>query len=292
MFPITLYLMAETSNIFDSIEDAVNETVGGLIPQTLEFLKDLILAVIIFYLGKKLIKIGLHVTERYFNKLKMEASVSGFLLALIKAVLYILLVAVIVVNVLGVERSSIAALIGSAGLSIGLALQGGLSNFAGGVLILLMKPFRVGDYIISGGNEGTVTSIDIFYTRLVSLDNRLIVMPNGTLSNNNIVNVTNEPNRRLELLIPIEYSENIQRVKDLILNIINQNNMILKDQEIRVFVNSLNDSSISIGLRVWVASEDYLTLKWQLLELIKNEFDVHGIRIPFNQLDVTIRNPM
>lgn len=292
MFPITLYLMAETSNIFGSIEDAVNETVGGLIPQTLEFLKDLILAVIIFYLGKKLIKIGLHVTERYFNKLKMEASVSGFLLALIKAVLYILLVAVIVVNVLGVERSSIAALIGSAGLSIGLALQGGLSNFAGGVLILLMKPFRVGDYIISGGNEGTVTSIDIFYTRLVSLDNRLIVMPNGTLSNNNIVNVTNEPNRRLELLIPIEYSENIQRVKDLILNIINQNNMILKDQEIRVFVNSLNDSSISIGLRVWVASEDYLTLKWQLLELIKNEFDVHGIRIPFNQLDVTIRNPM
>jgi small conductance mechanosensitive channel len=292
MFPITLYLMAETSNIFGSIEDAVNETVGGLIPQTLEFLKDLILAVIIFYLGKKLIKIGLHVTERYFNKLKMEASVSGFLLALIKAVLYILLVAVIVVNILGVERSSIAALIGSAGLSIGLALQGGLSNFAGGVLILLMKPFRVGDYIISGGNEGTVTSIDIFYTRLVSLDNRLIVMPNGTLSNNNIVNVTNEPNRRLELLIPIEYSENIQRVKDLILNIINQNNMILKDQEIRVFVNSLNDSSISIGLRVWVASEDYLTLKWQLLELIKNEFDVHGIRIPFNQLDVTIRNPM
>lgn len=292
MFPITLYLMAETSNIFGSIEDAVNETVGGLIPQTLEFLKDLILAVIIFYLGKKLIKIGLHVTERYFNKLKMEASVSGFLLALIKAVLYILLVAVIIVNVLGVERSSIAALIGSAGLSIGLALQGGLSNFAGGVLILLMKPFRVGDYIISGGNEGTVTSIDIFYTRLVSLDNRLIVMPNGTLSNNNIVNVTNEPNRRLELLIPIEYSENIQRVKDLILNIINQNNMILKDQEIRVFVNSLNDSSISIGLRVWVASEDYLTLKWQLLELIKNEFDVHGIRIPFNQLDVTIRNPM
>jgi small conductance mechanosensitive channel len=292
MFPITLYLMAETSNIFGSIEEAVNETVGGLIPQTLEFLKDLILAVVIFYLGKKLIKIGLHVTERYFNKLKMEASVSGFLLALIKAVLYILLVAVIVVNILGVERSSIAALIGSAGLSIGLALQGGLSNFAGGVLILLMKPFRVGDYIISGGNEGTVTSIDIFYTRLVSLDNRLIVMPNGTLSNNNIVNVTNEPNRRLELLIPIEYSENIQRVKELIFSIINQNNMILKDQEIRVFVNSLNDSSISIGLRVWVASEDYLTLKWQLLELIKNEFDVHGIRIPFNQLDVTIRNPM
>ncbi|MDF2473185.1 MAG: MscS Mechanosensitive ion channel [Anaerocolumna sp.] len=289
MYQQIAFLEAPTTSFIQSLEKAVNNSVGSLIPQALEFLKDLVIAILILYLGKKLIKYGLHILERYFNKLKMEASVSGFLLALIKAVIYILLVAIIVVNVLGIERSSIAALIGSAGLSIGLALQGGLSNFAGGVLILLMKPFRVGDYIISGGNEGTVTAIDIFYTRLVSLDNRLIVMPNGILSNNNIVNVTNEPNRRLELLLPIEYAENIQRVKELILNLLYQNDKILKDEEIRVFVSSLNDSSISIGLRVWVASEDYLTLKWQLLEEIKNQFDTNGIRIPFNQLDVTIR---
>ncbi|MDF2608796.1 MAG: MscS Mechanosensitive ion channel [Lachnospiraceae bacterium] len=289
MYQQIAFLEAPATSFIQSLEKAVNNSLGSLIPQALEFLKDLVIAILILYLGKKLIKYGLHILERYFNKLKMEASVSGFLLALIKAVLYILLVAIIVVNVLGIERSSIAALIGSAGLSIGLALQGGLSNFAGGVLILLMKPFRVGDYIISGGNEGTVTAIDIFYTRLVSLDNRLIVMPNGILSNNNIVNVTNEPNRRLELLLPIEYAENIQRVKELILNLLNQNDKILKDEEIRVFVSSLNDSSISIGLRVWVASDDYLSLKWQLLEEIKNQFDTNGIRIPFNQLDVTIR---
>lgn len=286
MYHNLTFLETKTTNYVTYVKNIIRD----VIPQGLTFIKNLFFAILIFYIGKKLIKYVTHLLEKYFNKTKMEASVSGFLVALIKALCYILLVTNIIVNILGVQESSFVALIGSAGLSIGLALQGGLSNFAGGILILLLKPFRVGDYIIAGGNEGTVTTIDIFYTRLVTFDNKVLVMPNGTLSNNNIMNVTNEPFRRLDLLIPISFNENIEKVKDILLNILNDNDMVLKDHEINVFVNNFDPSSISIGIRVWVLNENYWTLKWNLLENIKKDFDMNVIKIPYNQLDVNINN--
>jgi small conductance mechanosensitive channel len=267
----------------------INTILNKLLYDGIDFLIKLLIAFVVFFVGKKIIKLIIHLLDKYFNRSKIEVSVAGFLTAVIRSILNIALLAIIIFPLLGVASSSIVALIGSAGLSIGLALQGGLSNFAGGVLILILKPFRVGDYIISGSNEGTVTAIDIFYTKLLTFDNKLLVMPNGALANGNIINVSNEPTRRLEINVLIDYSENIQKVKDILLHIGEKNELVLKDQEITVFVTSFDPSAIKIGMRVWVANENFWILKWQLLETIKNEFDVNKITIPFDQLDVNIR---
>jgi small conductance mechanosensitive channel len=265
-------------NLFFSI---MNEGIG--------FILKLIFAIFIIIIGKKLIRILIGILEKNFNRTKMEASVSGFLLALIRALLYVVLFSIIISEIVGIQRASVVALIGSAGLSIGLALQGSLSNFAGGVLILLLKPFRVGDYIISGVNEGTVTSIDIFYTRLLTVDNRLLVMPNGSLSNANIINVTYEPIRRLDIFILVDYSENIKKVKDILTEIAQNNEMVLKENDITVFVNSFEPTAINVGIRVWVLKENFWNLKCQLLEEIKSKFDENQVMIPVEPIKINMK---
>lgn len=262
---------------------------GGILTYGFAFIKTIVLTILYVFIGKKLINFILKILNKYFEKSSLEVSVTGFLSTFVKAALYIILITIIVVEVIGIQSSTVIALLGSAGLSIGLALQGGLSNFAGGVLILLLKPFRVGDYIISEGYEGTVTAIDIFYTKLLTFDNRLLVMPNGTLSNSNIINVTNEPNRRLDILIPISYNEDIKHVKGLLEDIIISSDMILKEQNIDVFVSQFEQSALQIGIRVWVLKENYWILKWELLEKIKNVFDENKISLQINQMDVNIK---
>lgn len=259
------------------------------LPMLIDFGKILLIALVVYLVGRKLIRLVLKILGRSFTKSKVEPSVESFLMAVSKVLLNILLL-IIVVSIIGVPTSSLVALVGSAGLAIGLAVQGSLSNFAGGVLILLMKPFRLGDYIISEGNEGTVTSIDIFYTRMLTADNRMVVIPNGTLSNSSITNVTNEPIRRLDLTISIDYSENIKRVKDILENLVKKQELILEEYESNIFVNSFDPSAIKIGVRVWVATENYWTLKFIMMEQIKEAFDEHQITIPFEQLDVNIHN--
>ena len=266
----------------------LEKVLNSFLSDALFFLKGLIIAIIILMIGKKLIKLIIHILGKYFVRSKLDYSVTRFLTAFIRAILYIILL-VLAVRFIGVDTSSIVALVGSVGLTLGLALQGSLSNFAGGVLILILKPFRTGDYIIIGSNEGTVTSIDIFYTKLVTFDNRLLIMPNGVLSNTNIVNVTNEPRRRLDINLPINYSENIKKVRDILLSIVQNNEMVLQDYDITVVVNSFDPSSINIGLRVWVATENYWPLKWGLLEQIKSQFDENEITIQLNQLDVNLK---
>lgn len=278
------------SNMKTILNDYFNNGIKGIVEEGLNFILKIIFAIIIVVIGKKLIRFLTSLLDKYFRRTKMEISVAGFLLAMIRAGLYIMLAVFIITGIIGIESTPIVAIVGSAGLSIGLALQGSLSNFAGGVLILLLKPFRVGDYIITGTNEGTVTAIDIFYTRMLTLDNRLLVMPNGTLSNANIINVTYEPVRRLDIPILIDYSENIKKVKDLLTEIAGGHEKVIKDREISVFVNSFDPSAINIGVRVWTLKEDYWTLKCELLEDIKNKFDENKITIPFDQLDVNIRN--
>lgn len=182
------------------------------------------------------------------------------------------------------------ALVGSVGLTVGLALQGSLSNFAGGVLLLVLKPFIVGDYIVAQGLEGTVTKIDIFYTTVLTVDNRTIVLPNGTLSNGNIVNVTHEPTRRLDLIVPIGYEDDIRKVKALLLSIANHHTeQILQDHDVVVMVSDFGDDAVEIAFRVWVKKEDYWTTRSDLLEEIKYTFDEQHITIPFHQLDVFMK---
>lgn len=291
--PIETKPPAETMPPLDLAEATpkeVAEWVTKLANQFLGFLKLLAIAVVVIVLGRKLIKWLTKIVHRSLDKSNLDEGVTKFLISAMGISLNVILV-IIAASIVGLETGSLVALVGSAGLALGLALQGSLSNFAGGILILIMKPFRMGDYIIASGNEGNVTTMDIFYTKLTTPDNRIIVIPNGTLSNSNIVNVTSEPVRRLDLTISIDYSENIKKVKDILLQLANQNDMVLKEEyESSVFVGSFDPSAISIGLRVWVATDNYWALKWELLERIKETFDKEGVQIPFDQLDVNLNS--
>ncbi|WP_310604521.1 mechanosensitive ion channel family protein [Anaerosporobacter sp.] len=253
------------------------------------FAVKLLIVLLIWFIGKKVIKVILHIFDKTFTRSNLESSVTSFLMAVIKAILYGILVAVLV-DKIGMDTSSLVAILGTATLSVGLALQGSLSNFAGGVLILIMKPFRVGDYIVTPDKEGTVTGLDIFYTRMLTADNRLVVIPNGTLSNSNIINVTHEPVRRLDLAVSIDYSENIKKVRDIIDQLMREHELVLKDRDTQIFVNSFDPSAINIGIRMWVNTGDYWTLKCDILEKIKEAFDANNVTIPFDQLDVNITN--
>lgn len=280
-----------TANVSAEVEKSVivlAEWVEKLKESAVDFGLKLILALICLFIGKKLIKWIKKLINRSFERANMDEGVHKFLNSLIGISLNIILI-VAVIGILDVQTTSLAAIVGSAGLTLGLALQGSLSNFAGGVLILIMKPFRIGDYIVANGMEGTVTSIDIIYTRLLTIDNQKVVIPNGGLANSNIVNVTNEEVRRLDLLIPVAYESDIKQVKLILSHLLEKQEFVMKEEPISIYVDNFLDSAISIGIRVWTKKENYWKLKWELLEKIKETFDKEKISIPFNQLDVNIK---
>ncbi len=245
----------------------------------------LIYVIIILLVGGKLIKLitKLITKGKGFNKL--DKSVSGFVLSFVKVTLNVLLI-VIVASVIGIPSTSIITLLGSAGVAIGLAMQGGLSNIAGGLIILIFKPFRVGDFIDTHTDSGTVKNISLFYTTLITPDNRIISIPNGSLANSPSVNYSNEKMRRLDIDLDVSYNNAIDDVKKCIMKIISKESRINKDNEIFVRVTEYKDSSIKYTIRVWVLRDDYWSVKFDLLENIKNEFDKEQIQIPYNQLDV------
>ena len=258
-------------------------------PLALAFIWKLVVVLVIFFVGKKLINLLLKLVKKGFEKTKVEEGVSGFIGSVLNVILYFLLV-MIIANVVGIATTSAVALVGSVGLTVGMALQGSLSNFAGGVLILVLKPFVVGDYVVAQGLEGTVTKIDLFYTTILTTDNRTVVMPNGALSNGNIVNVTHEPVRRLDLIVPIGYGDDIRQVKAILLGIADHHaERILQDRDIAVMVGDFGDDAVEIAFRVWVKKEDYWALRSDLLEDIKYTFDEQHITIPFHQLDVFMK---
>ncbi len=259
-----------------------------LVPILIDFGKKLIAVIIFILIAKKVISWLKKVLEKSLSHTNLDEGVSKFLLSLTNISLNALLV-IIAINMMGIATGSITAILGSIGVTLGLALQGSLSNLFGGVLILIMQPFKIGDYIIAGSDEGTVTDIDIFYTKLLTVDNRKVVVPNGGLSNQSIVNVTNEEARRLDLKIPIEYSENISKVKGILWGLIKDEAMIIKEPEPVVVVSDFVDSAVIMEIRAWTKTDDYWTLKWKLLEQIKEQFDANNIVIPFNQLEVTIK---
>ncbi|SHO45132.1 mechanosensitive ion channel family protein [Anaerocolumna xylanovorans] len=239
----------------------------------------ILITLLVYFIGKKVIKMLLDMVERAFNRGKMEAGAKGFLLAFMRAIFYIILIWIILVQIFSVKDASLVAVLGSAGLSIGLALQGGLSNLAGGIIILLLRPFKVGDCIIYTTNEGTVISIDIFYTKMLTADNRLVVMPNGALSNSSIINISNEKERRLDITIAVSSSENIDRVKNILDGIIKQNDNIIKETANSIFVSSFDAGTVSLSVRVWVKTEDYTAAKSKLLESVKKEFEENQIKM-------------
>lgn len=272
-----------------SLSEKISEQWNLFWPAALKVLGTILIAFIIFLIGKKLIRWAVRLIGKAFERMQMEPGVAGFISSVLKAVLYFLLF-MIIANVVGIATASVVALVGSVGLTIGLALQGSLSNFAGGVLILLLKPFRVGDYILAQGLEGVVTKVDLFYTSLLTVDNRTVVLPNGVLSNGSIVNVTHEPERRLDLLIPIGYGDDIRTVKELLRKIADRHSdKILQSRDITTIVGDFGDDAIEIAFRVWVKKEDYWDVRAALLEDVKYMFDEQGITIPFHQLDVFMK---
>lgn len=261
----------------------------GMVPSLLSFLVQVIVAIIVLLIGSRIIKFLLKLIRKSLDRSKVEAGVVTFLCSLVKYSLYFVL-AMIILAQFGVTTSSVVAVLGSAGLTLGLALQGSLSNFAGGVLILLLKPFVVGDYIIDGatGQEGTVSSITIFYTKLLTVDNRMILIPNGTLSNSSITNVTHMEKRRIDLLIGVSYEANLAKTKQVLLDVVKSEDKILPGEPVDVYVSELADSSVQMGVRAWVKTEDYWPIRWKMTEDIKNALDANGISIPYPQMDVTI----
>lgn len=268
---------------------AIRTYLEGMVPSLLSFLVQVIVAIIVLLIGSRIIKFLLKLIRKSLERSKVEAGVVTFLCSLVKYSLYFVL-AMIILAQFGVTTSSVVAVLGSAGLTLGLALQGSLSNFAGGVLILLLKPFVVGDYIIDGatGQEGTVSSITIFYTKLLTVDNRMILIPNGTLSNSSITNVTHMEKRRIDLLIGVSYEANLAKTKQVLLDVVKSEDKILPGEPVDVYVSELADSSVQMGVRAWVKTEDYWPIRWKMTEDIKNALDANGISIPYPQMDVTV----
>lgn len=233
----------------------------------LDFAKTLLIAVIIFVIGRKIVKFALKITKKTMERKDVEISVQKFVMSLATFAYNIFLI-IIIASVLGIGASSIVAIIGSAGLAVGLALQGSLSNLAGGVLILLLKPFKVGDYIISAGAEGTVQSIDIFYTRIATTDNKVVVIPNGTISNSNVTNTTKQDERMLVLDFTVGLNTDIAEVREKIMKLFEADDRILHDMNKCVVVDKLTPVNIKMQAKAWTKSEDYWDVKYLLIEQI------------------------
>ena len=285
-----------TQEVTDATQEAVKQVnqltqyVQDSIPGLITFGLKVLAALVAFFIGRLVIRWIRKIVRRSFERSGADKGVEQFVDSLLKYGLYALLVFSLISS-LGFDTTSVAAVLASGGVAIGLALQGSLSNFAGGVLILLLKPFVVGDYIIedTNGKEGTVKEIQIFYTKLSTIDNKTIVIPNGMLTNNSITNATAKDERQLDLRVGISYDADIRQAKSVIENLLIKDECIIKNEQINVFVHELADSAVVLGIRAWVKNEEYWETRWRLLEEIKILLDENGIEIPYPQMAVHMK---
>ncbi len=268
-----------TKGVTDATQDAVNE-----VNQATQYLQDhlsdligfgvkVLIAIAVFMIGRVLIQFIRKIVKSLARS-SADKGVEQFVDSVLKFSLYFLLIFMIAAK-LGVDTTSVAAIIASGGVAIGLAVQGSLSNFAGRISILLLKPFVVGDYIIEDnhGDEGTVKEIQLFYTKLLTVDNRTVVIPNGMLTNNSLTNVTHMDERKLELKVSISYESDLLKAKAVLADLIQKESRIMQDKEHRIFVDELGDDGVILGMRCWVSTEDYWNVRWDMLEGIKLTFD-------------------
>ncbi len=247
----------------------------------------LVLAVIVYFVGRQLVKLAINLTERRMTKLHVDESLHTFLSSLLSMALQALLLLSVAATA-GIEVTSFVALIGAAGLAIGLAFQGSLSNFAGGVLILLLKPFKVGDFIEAGGYSGTVKEIQVFYTILHTPNNQKVILPNSTLSNATTVNYSANPTRRANIQVLVSFDSDIQQVKEVLLNAARSIPEVLDDPAPFVALGDFSPHGMVFYLRAWAPVKDYWTAYFKLNENIKEGLDSAGIEIPYEQLDVRV----
>lgn len=245
-----------------------------------EFAPSVITALLILIIGLFLIKLVLNSTKKVMKKRNVDVTLQKFSLNLVSWILKILLF-ITVISKLGIATTSFAAIIAAAGLAIGLALQGSLGNFAGGVLIMIFKPFKIGDLIEAQGEMGVVKEIEIFTTKLTGLSNKEIIIPNGSLSNGNIVNYTTEGTRRVDLVIGVSYDADIKKTKEILMDVVTSHPKVLQDPAPLVAVLALADSSVNFAVRPWCNSEDYWTVYFDITEKAKLALDEAGIEIPY-----------
>ena len=267
--------------------NAIEKFLQEIPDKALRFGIKVLLAIITFLIGVQIIKLARKILKKSLGRANAEQGVIQFLDSFLKITLYLLLVVMIATS-FGVSVAGVVTILGSAGVAIGLSIQGSLSNLAGGVLILLMKPFRVGDYIIEDnkGNEGTVTEIQMFYTKLTTPDGKVIVLPNGTLSNTSLTNVTAMKERRVDLVVGISYDADLKKAKEVAEQTVQNEPALLDTKPVQVFVDSLGSSEVNLGIRFYVKTEDYWNAKFRVTENLKLNFDENEIGIPYMQVDV------
>jgi len=263
------------------MEGAVQKIIEGLV----ELGFKLIGLILIITVGLRLVKILLKLINKMKGFNKLEKSVQTFIVSFIGIVLKAL-VFITALAYVGIPMTSILTVFGTATLAVGLSLQGGLTNMMGGILILIFKPFKVGDYIETHTDSGTVEEITIFYTILKTPDNKKVVIPNGPLSNEPITNYSAQDKRRLDLEFSVSYDTDIDKVKDLLTKILKEEENVLKDEDLFARLSSHGDNALIFTTRVWVKTEDYWPTKFNLLEKVKKEFDKNKIQIPYPQLDI------
>ena len=299
MVMTNLWVMAAGSG--ESLEemlqpDVIGQFLSEIPEKALRLGARVLLAALFFLVGSQLIKLIRKIIKKSMQRAGAELGAIQFVDSFVKAALYVLLV-LMLASSFGLDAASIVALLGSAGVAIGLAVQGSLSNLAGGVLLLILKPFKVGDYIQEGssGKEGTVAEIQIFYTKLVTPDNRTIVLPNGSLANNSLINYTAQDARRMDIVVGISYKADLKKAKEVLLQVLEEDEavMVFVRQRIGdkiflriIFVDNLGSSSVDLGVRCWFAQSDFWPGKWRITENCKLALDRAGIEIPYNQLDV------
>lgn len=258
--------------------------------KALNFGVKVLLCILLFLVGVKLIRLVRKMLRKSMERAGAEEGVRSFVDSFVKAALYVLLI-FLLLSWFGVDTASIVALVGSAGVAIGLAVQGSLSNLAGGVLIMLLKPFKVGDFIKEDthGNMGTVTEIQIFYTKLSTIDNQVVVLPNGSLANTSLTNASGNKERRMDVKVGISYSADLKKAKEVLFSLLEENEYVLKEKEYRVFVDDLADSAVILNMRCYFAQEVFWEEKWRMTENAKLALDEAGIEIAYPQLDVHVR---
>ena len=265
--------------------DYIKELIDKGIDLGVEAGKSILIAIIIYFVGKALISLINRMLRGVMERKNVDPAIQTFLGSLVNILLMILLV-ISVVSALGVNTTSFAALLASAGVAVGMALSGNLQNLAGGIVILLFRPFKVGDYIEAQGTGGTVSEIQIFHTILTTPDNKKIYLPNGALSSGNITNYSKEPLRRVDFSVAVEYGEDIDKVRKALSDILSMDERVLLEPAPVIVLGSLADSSVNMTVRVWVKSENYWNVYFETNEKIYNEFNRLGINFPYPQLTI------
>lgn len=277
----------EDLNVVNSINHAGSWLVRNQ-ALLLSYAVNIVAAIAIIIVGMIVAKVVSKTVNRMMVVRKIDATVADFLSAMLRyAIIAFTLIAAL--GRVGVQTASIIAVLGAAGLAVGLALQGSLSNLAAGVLLVMFRPFRAGEYVDLGGVAGTVLHVQIFSTTMRTADGKIVVIPNGKIIAGNIINYSREPARRNEFIIGVAYDSDIDKVKALLTDIIQSDERILKDRELTVRLNELGASSVNFVVRCWSKSSDLQTVYWDVLERIKRDFDANGISFPYPQMDVNVK---